>query len=272
MRIFAAFLRAFRKPYTYDVRRNSYLWLGVFWGLLIPLFVYAFDVSLLEPGGKGFLEAFRAHPTHVVLLIQPGILGILFGAMGSVRHDLETENERLIENLKELAMTDPLTGLYNRRYIKEVLKIILETARRTTKPLFVILIDLDGFKAINDEQGHVRGDRVLCDAAQALKSALRVSDVLGRHGGDEFIVVGLSDRASAMLLIDRAVQAVRSRTGLGLSAGIGCWPEDAETPDELVAVADRSLGVTKKKSHDSRVLPRVGPSSAGPQERSSRSK
>ena len=90
MKTFAAFLRAFRKPYTYDVRRNSYLWLGVFWGLLIPLFVVAFDVSLLEPGGKGPIEAFRAHPTHVVLLFQPVVLGILFGAMGLTR-DLDRE-------------------------------------------------------------------------------------------------------------------------------------------------------------------------------------
>jgi len=257
MKTFGAFLRAFRRRYTYDVRQNSYLWLGVFWGLLIPLFVYAFDLSLLEPGGRGPLAAFRAHPTRVVLLIQPLVLGILFGAMGTVRHDLESENKLLIESLKDLAMTDPLTGLYNRRYIKEVLKIMLETARRTTKPLFVILIDLDGFKLINDNQGHVRGDRVLCDAAQALKSVLRQSDVLGRHGGDEFIVVGLADRASASVLISRAVQAVRAQTGLGLSAGIGCWPEDAETPDDLIGAADRSLGISKKQSHESRILPRV---------------
>jgi diguanylate cyclase (GGDEF)-like protein len=257
MRTFAAFLRAFRKSYTYDPRRNSYLWLGAFWGLLIPSFVYIFDLGLLEPGGKGPLEAFRAHPTHLILLIQPVLLGILFGALGSVRHDLEAENNRLIENLQELAMTDPLTGLYNRRYIKEALKNILETARRTGKSLFAILIDLDGFKAINDNEGHLRGDRVLCDAAQALMSTLRHSDVLGRHGGDEFILIGLADRASAMVLVDRAAHAVRSRTGLGLSAGIGCWPEDAETADELIAAADRSLGVSKKKSHESRTLPRI---------------
>src|SRR5436190_17239284 len=100
MKTFAAFLRAFRKSYTYDVRRNSYLWLGAFWGLLIPLFVYIFDLRLLEPGGKGPFEEFRAHPTHLILLIQPTLLGILFGAMGSVRHDLEADNERLIENLQ----------------------------------------------------------------------------------------------------------------------------------------------------------------------------
>jgi len=257
MKTFAAFLRAFRQPYTYDVRRNSYLWLGAFWGLLIPSFVYIFDLRLLEPGGKGPLEAFRAHPAHLVLLIQPALLGILFGAMGSVRHDLEAENERLIENLQELAMTDSLTGLYNRRYIKEALKNMMETARRTSKTLFAILIDLDGFKAVNDNQGHVRGDRVLCDAAEALTSTLRQSDVLGRHGGDEFVLIGLADRACARLLIERAAHAVRARTGLGLSAGIGCWPEDAQTADELIAAADRSLGASKKKSHESRTLPRV---------------
>jgi diguanylate cyclase (GGDEF)-like protein len=257
MRTFRAFLWAFRRRYTYNVLRNSYLWLGVFWGLLIPLFVCASDVSLLGPGVHGPLDAFRAHPARLFLLIQPIVMGILFGAMGSVRHDLESENERLIENLKDLAMTDPLTGLYNRRYIKEVLKIMLEAARRTVKPLFAILLDLDGFKLVNDDQGHVQGDRVLCDAAQALKSILRQSDVLGRHGGDEFILIGFADRASASVLIHRAAQAVRARTGLELSFGIGCWPEDAELPDDLIAAADRLLGVSKKKSHESRTLPRI---------------
>ena len=257
MKTFAAFLRAFREPYTYDVRRNSYLWLGAFWGLLIPSFVYIFDVGLLEPGGKGPLETFRAHPTHLILLIQPVLLGILFGAMGSVRHDLETENQRLIANLQELAMTDSLTGLYNRRYMKEALKNMLATAHRTGRTLFTILIDLDGFKAVNDSAGHIQGDRVLCDVAQALKSALRQSDVLGRHGGDEFIIIGLADAADARLLLERAAHAVRARSGLELSAGIACWPEDAETPDDLIAAADRFLGTSKKKSHESRTLPRV---------------
>ncbi len=257
MSTFCAFVRAFRKPYTYDVRRNSYLWLGVFWGLLIPAFVYGSDEGLLQARARGSLGAFGVHPGHLVLLIQPALLGILFGAMGSVRHDLESENGRLIESLQELAMTDALTGLYNRRYIEEALKSLQETARRTGKPTFVILIDLDGFKGVNDDQGHVRGDRVLCEAALALKSALRQSDILGRHGGDEFILIGSADRAAAALLIDRAAQAVRSRTGLELSAGVGCWPEDGATPDELIAAADRSLGLSKKKSQESRTLPRL---------------
>lgn len=257
MRTFVAFLRAFARSYTYDVRRNSYLWLGVFWGLLVPFFTISYDVSLWAPEGRGALEIFRAHPIYLVLVSHPLLLGILFGAMGTVRSDLETENGRLIKTLEELAMTDPLTGLYNRRYISEALKNMLESARRTRRPLSVILIDLDGFKAVNDEYGHPRGDRVLCDAAIALRSALRQSDVLGRHGGDEFILLDPSDRSSAAQLLARAVEAVRAKTGLSLSAGIGCWPEDGETPDDIVAAADRGLGDSKRKSHESRTHPRV---------------
>lgn len=259
MKTFAAFLRAFPRAYTYDVRRNSFLWLGMFWGMLLPFFAIASDLSLLAPEGRGLLDTLRAHPVHFVFLAHPFLIGILFGAMGTVRHDLETDNRRLIRTLEGLAMTDPLTGLYNRRYIDEALKNMLESARRSRKPLSVILVDLDGFKAINDEHGHPRGDLVLCQTVAALRSALRQSDVLGRQGGDEFILLDPSDRASAARLLERAAQAVRAATGLSLSAGIGCWPEDGGTPDELIAAADRRLGDSKRKSHESRTLPRVQP-------------
>jgi diguanylate cyclase (GGDEF)-like protein len=257
MKTFVAFLRAFSRSYTYDVRRNSYLWLGVFWGLLVPFFTITYDASLMAPEGRGTLEVMRAHPIYLVLVGHPILLGILFGAMGTVRADLEFENGRLIKTLEDLAMTDPLTGLYNRRYISEALKNMLESARRNRHPLSVILIDLNGFKAVNDQYGHPRGDRVLCDAATALRSALRQSDVLGRHGGDEFILLDPADRSSATRLLERAVEAVGVGTGLSLSAGIGCWPEDGETPDEIIAAADRALGASKRKSHESRTLPRV---------------
>jgi diguanylate cyclase (GGDEF)-like protein len=258
MNTFIAFLRAFARGYTYDPRRNSYLWLGVFWGLLVPFFTVAFDARLLTLEGRGFFEALRSHPTHLLLAIHPLLLGVLFGAMGTVRRDLETENGRLLRTLEELAMTDPLTGLYNRRYVTEALKNMIESARRSLKPLSVVLIDLNGFKAINDEHGHPRGDRVLCDVASALKSALRQSDVLGRHGGDEFILLDPADRDSASRLLARAEEEVRKSTSLSLSAGIACWPEDGQTPDALIDAADRRLGARKRESHDSRMLARHG--------------
>jgi diguanylate cyclase (GGDEF)-like protein len=265
MRTFAAFLRAFARGYTYDVRRNSYLWLGAFWGLLVPIFTLAFDVRLLTREGRGVFEVLTSHPLLIHLALYPILLGILFGAMGTVRSDLETENGRLLRTLEDLAMTDPLTGLYNRRFVKESLKNMVDSARRTLNPLSVILIDLNGFKAVNDDHGHSRGDRVLCDVAAALKSALRQSDVLGRHGGDEFILIDPSGRPSATRLLERAEEEVRKSTSLSLSAGIACWPEDGQTPDELIDAADRRLGASKRQSHEARTIP---PNRGTPEDRS----
>lgn len=252
MKTALAFLRAFRRGYTYDVQRNPYLWVGVFWGMVVPSFTIAIEMDILSSQGGNFLEVMRAHPTRVILLGHPVLLGILFGAMGTVRHDLEVENGFLIGSLERLAMTDPLTGLYNRRYVTEALNRMLVTARLTRKPISVILIDLDGFKAVNEEYGHPRGDRVLCEAAVALKAGLRRTDILGRHGGDEFILLNPADRASAERLVGRAVMAVRAATGLSLSSGVACWPEDGGRPDDLIGAADLRLGRMKKKSHATR--------------------
>jgi len=262
---FLAYLRAFQRPYTYDFRKNTYLWLGLFWGLLIPCFVYALDVSLLgSKGPTGLLQAFRENPSHAILFLHPVVLGVLFGAAGTTRQELVVENLRLLETLEQLAMTDSLTGLYNRRFLQEAFKTLRESARRTGSGLFVVLIDLDGFKAVNDRQGHVKGDQVLCDVASALRSSLRQSDILGRHGGDEFILTGPGDRAAAEVLVARASQAVRDKTRLIFSFGIGCWPGDGSEFDGLIEVADRSLGTSKKKSQDSRTLPRVPSAQAEP--------
>jgi diguanylate cyclase (GGDEF)-like protein len=254
------FLRQFANPYTYDLRKNTYLWLGMFWGLLIPCFVFSLGWSRLRSEGGGPLEAFRESPIPaLVLLLPPPILGILFGAAGASRRALELENARLLRSLETLAMTDPLTGLHNRRYIEEALNLLKEGARRSGTSVFVALLDLDGFKAVNDERGHLDGDRVICDAAAALKSALRQSDLLGRHGGDEFIVAGVGNREAALLLLERAAQAVHRATGLAISVGVGCWPGDGEDLDQLMASADRTLGTSKRRSHASRPPQRMRP-------------
>lgn len=248
-----AVLGAFGRAHTYDARRNAYLWLGAFWGLLIPVFAVtlAMSVERLSP-----FDIVRAQPSLLLLFACPVLSAVLFGALGTVRHCARVEHERLTDGWKELAMTDYLTGLYNRRFVMQNLTRMLVDSRVTGRPVTVILIDLDGFKDVNDSSGHLEGDRVLCEAAQALKSAMRRTDILGRYGGDEFILLKASDRTAAVRLVNRAIAAVRENTGLALCAGIGCWPQDGTSPEELIEAADARLLKLKRSHHDAKSLAR----------------
>ncbi|WP_052703789.1 GGDEF domain-containing protein [Halomonas sp. KO116] len=94
-----------------------------------------------------------------------------------------------INRLEDLANTDPLTGLPNRAFLNQYLKLAIPEAERNQQSMAVIFIDLDGFKQVNDELGHHAGDLLLIEITQRLKSALRSGDVVARMGGDEFVMV-----------------------------------------------------------------------------------
>ena len=126
---------------------------------------------------------------------------------------------RIIGELQDAAMTDPLTGVTNRRYLFRRLDQELAYAHRHSAPLSVLLIDLDGFKPINDKHGHASGDVVLQAVARLLARTMRVEDVLARCGGDEFaVVVRGSPPQTAAELARRLCQAVRT-------SAIACGPE-----------------------------------------------
>lgn len=95
----------------------------------------------------------------------------------------------LVEALRQQAVTDPLTGLYNRRYLNREAPLLLEQASASQKPLSLILLDLDHFKKINDEHGHLTGDHVLRIAASRMRAAVRPEDKVCRYGGEEFLVL-----------------------------------------------------------------------------------
>ena len=138
------------------------------------------------------------------------------------------------------ARHDPLTGLYNRRFLEELLGRELLWAQRQGKHLSVLLLDLDGFKAYNDVHGHLAGDRVPEQVAAGLAATIRPGDVLFRFGGDEFVVVlpntsGEVARRQARELI-RAVPPE-----VGLSAGVGCLGAGITTVAELLHAADSAL-------------------------------
>ena len=166
---------------------------------------------------------------------------------------LVLDNARLSQRLHEMSTLDGLTRQLNHRAIYERLTEEMERARRYKAQLSVILCDLDDFKEVNDTHGHLAGDLVLRDAAAALRSCLRATDVLGRYGGEEFLaVLPQIDLAGAKLAAERLRQglegnAVRLPSGATVrvtaSFGVATWEELATptTVDLLVSLADRRL-------------------------------
>jgi len=145
-------------------------------------------------------------------LIALMLLGsaLLAGVLVTKIRDREAQLTSLAARLEELSRRDPLTKLFNRRFLMERLETELARVRRGND-LAVLMIDLDKFKRVNDERGHHAGDRVLADIAEALSEATREVDVPGRYGGDEFVVL-LPDTGprAALQVAERLVEAVRA--------------------------------------------------------------
>ncbi len=160
-------------------------------------------------------------------------------------------NERADERNRLLAMQDELTGLSNRRFITEALVMQLAQARRNGKPVSVLMIDVDHFKAINDTYGHLSGDRVLRNLATSLRSRLRAQDMAGRWGGEEFLVVlPDTDATGAAILAgnlraeveDARWSAQDGRSiPLTLSIGVHTCDSAAEELDTVISAADQAL-------------------------------
>ena len=252
------YLEAFGRTFTYDVRRNVYLWFGFLWGIPVPIVSLALDCTLSGISGWTLVGAILAHPFHLFFLAHPILFALVFGAMGTVRHRLEEQNEQLIRSLTDLATTDALTGLHNRRYVLGELTKALQRARRSHQKFSVVLFDMDGFKQINDTSGHAAGDVILKKAAAALESVTREGDVLGRYGGDEFLLITYGDLAADQALPDRADQAVLAGTGLGVSAGVARYPEDGTTEETLIDRADAVLAEVKAKRYEKKGTARRG--------------
>jgi diguanylate cyclase (GGDEF)-like protein len=167
---------------------------------------------------------------------------------------LDTLAARLAE-LEAQATTDPLTGIGNRRSFQMALETELKRATRDARPLTLVLIDLDGFKEINDTHGHPFGDGVLQMVAEKMRAALRATDVLARVGGDEFaILCPGTQREQAENLVERAREAAAGAIGgvsLTWSAGMAGFPQDAREGETLVDCADVALYCAKASGESS---------------------
>lgn len=147
------------------------------------------------------------------------------------------------------ALTDPLTGILNRRGFTEALERELERARRYGRPLALAYVDVRGLKAVNDSAGHSAGDRLLCAAARLLQDSARTSDVVGRLGGDEMAVLLVEQTPEGARAATRRIESevFRRRPSIGLyspwdlTVGTASFPWDGETVDDLLRAADQRL-------------------------------
>lgn len=179
--------------------------------------------------------------------------------------ELLQANARLKEHeslLKQQAHHDALTGLPNRKLLNDRLALAIERAKRSSEGFALLMIDLDGFKVINDTYGHAAGDTVLIEVARRMTAALRASDTVARFGGDEFVVILETgeDASDASVVVKKLAQTASEPIALdggrlasiGISVGVALYPHDATGPDQLLMLADHAMYRAKAAHHTDR--------------------
>jgi two-component system, cell cycle response regulator len=200
----------------------------------------------MDAGADDYLtKPFNAHELRVRLHAGRRIL------------DLQEELLKAREALREQATHDGLTGLLNRSSILETLDDELSRATREGHPISVLMVDLDRFKSINDNYGHLAGDAVLCEAASRLKSASRRYDSVGRYGGEEFLIVLPGcDAGNAALQAERVREALGATPFLAtthpvaITASLGVACSSVCAPESLVREADDALYTAKARGRN----------------------
>jgi diguanylate cyclase (GGDEF)-like protein len=162
-----------------------------------------------------------------------------------------TEQRELEEHLRHQASSDSLTGLANHRRLFEVLHAEIGRSNRTGREFSLLLLDLDGLKKINDRDGHLAGDRVLCRLARVLKDCSRSIDTPARQGGDEFALVLPETSAAAAILVARRICELLADDAeepfLSVSVGAATCPKNADNVANLLYAADKALYAMKDK-------------------------
>ncbi len=202
---------------------------------------------------RAWVEAGRLHGRLREALGEPISLQTVLLHLFHSREGLLSEPQVVagkdLENLRFSAITDPLTGLYNRRFLGENLARHLVRAARAEEPVSVAILDLQDFKSINDRFGHRTGDRALIHTAEVIRQSLRPGDTPCRWGGDEFVLIlPHADCLAAVSIAERvrrriaaAVRLGRPRISLDLYYGVAASPLDGRSAQQLLEVADARL-------------------------------
>jgi diguanylate cyclase (GGDEF)-like protein len=174
--------------------------------------------------------------------------------------------EQEVENLRVTSSTDHLTGAHNRRFFEEQLGIEFQRALRFGQPLAVAMVDVDDFKALNDDMGHEYGDSVLKGVAAAMRQQLRSVDILSRYGGDEFVLILPGTGAAGALNTIEKIRAKIASMEIGgdqpssprraftVSAGLAVFPDMVDDAADLLRRADEALYMAKKSGRNTAQL------------------
>jgi diguanylate cyclase (GGDEF)-like protein len=175
---------------------------------------------------------------------------------------LAFENVRLFQKTRELSITDEVTPLYNFRHFHQALDRELKLVNRYGSTLSLLFVDLDRFKPINDQYGHLRGSRTLREVGFLIRAAVRETDIPARYGGDEFVIVlPQTDGASARVLAEKLRRLVEGHTflqeeginaRLGVSLGVATYPGEASTKEALIRLADKRMYEDKESRRTGR--------------------
>jgi diguanylate cyclase (GGDEF)-like protein len=156
-----------------------------------------------------------------------------------------TEHRRADERVRQLAVTDPMTGLANYRRLLDALDLEIKRSERTGRPFAILLLDMDGLKIINDAYGHLVGSRALCRLANTLLVYCREIDTAARYGGDEFVLVLPETEIEAALQVGQRISERLKSDGelpkLSVSIGAAVYPTNGASLDELLSAADHAL-------------------------------
>ena len=232
------------------------------------------DLSLPDCQRLETLARLREHITHVPVVVLTGLAdeAVAVQALQAGAQDYlvkgqidsqalvralryAVERHRLQESMRNLSLTDELTGLRNRRGLLTLAEQYLKVARRNATSAILIFADLDGLKRINDTFGHLEGDRAIVDMARIMKGTCRESDIIARVGGDEFVILTVDYSGDgANVLVERLRRSVEkhneeNRRGYRLSFSTGVVVFDAQRPaalEELIAEADSLLYRNKR--------------------------
>ena len=246
----------------------------------VPIGVVITEVDMPDVSGIEILHKFKnlKNDISVIVMTNSDSVQLAVDAMKEGAYDYITkpfnpeeikfiigralERKFLLEEAKEkqiyqeLALLDPLAGVYNRRYFEELMRREINRGKRYGEQVSILIIDADDFKKYNDTYGHIEGDKILKKLAQIAVSNVRCTDFVCRYGGDEFVIIAPhTDKKGGSVLGYRLLSMVvgldlfpekDKKFNMTISGGLATFPEDGDNRDALISSADKALYEAKK--------------------------